>query len=446
MAAWCLHLFMREASFTTRQVKRPLAIACAVCLLLTQAIAQNQSNSAGGKTQGTTAASPEKPAAPEFFDEPQFVVAGVTDAMGPGGHGSDRVLRTTEALTREIGSWEGRTPVADANALANQEESLREELRLGPDNAEKNLELGDVLVKLGRKEEALPYLQKARSAAQKLLAATNDAPLHHLLAQADEQLGDSLAAEREYERASQLDPSESNVFDWGVELLEHRAAEPAIEVFTQGSRRYPHSMRMWIGLGVAWDARGSYAEAARSLCQASDLDPHAAAPYLFLGRMEQAAAGSSDCALDRLKRFAQLEPATAPAKYYYAVSLWKSRHNDNDAETAAKVESLLQDAIRLDAKFALAYLRLGTVYSHRGDLHRAATAYSKAVELDPALAEAHYRLAQVYRKMGDEARARSELERYEKSSRQEAGQEEAQRKKIQQFVYTLRGQPPVPGK
>jgi tetratricopeptide (TPR) repeat protein len=429
-----------------RRRKRRFVIAWAICLFLARTGAQSQSNSTEGKTPATTAAAPEKPATPEFFDEPQFVVAGVTDAMGPGGHGSDRVLRATEALTKEIGSLDSRSAVADATALANREQSLREELRLEPDNAEKNFQLGDVLVKLGRKEEALPYLQKARSGVEKRLAAKDDAPLHHLLAQADEQMGDALAAEHEYERASQLDPSESNVFDWGVELLEHRAAEPAIEIFEQGSHRYPHSMRMWIGLGVAWDARGSYAQAARSLCQASDLDPRAEAPYLFLGRMEQAEAGASDCALDRLKRFAQLDPTNAAGKYYYAVSLWKSRHNDNDAETAAKVESLLRDAIRLEAKFALAYLQLGTVYSHRGDLSRAEAAYGKAIERAPALAEAHYRLAQVYRKTGDEAKARSELEQYEKLSRQEAGQEEAQRKKIQQFVYTLRGQPPAPGK
>lgn len=433
---------MRVAHFT----KRRLGITGTVCLFLAGAGAQSQTNSAEGRTHATTAAVPEKPAAPEFFDPPQFVVAGVTDAMGPGGHGSDRVLRTTEALTREIGSLESRPAVADANVLANQEKSLHEELRREPDNAEKNFQLGDVLVKLGRREEALPYLRNARSGVQKLLAAKDDAPLHHLLAQADEQLGEALAAEHEYERASQLDPSESNVFDWGVELLEHRAAEPAIEVFTQGSRHYPHSMRMWIGLGVAWDARGSYAQAARSLCQAADVDPRAEAPYLFLGRMEQAEAGSSDCALDRLKRFAQLDSTNAAGKYYYAVSLWKSRHNDNDAETAAKVESLLQEANRLDPKFAAAYLHLGMLYSHRGDLRRAEAAYSQAVERDPALAEAHYRLAQVYGKAGDEAKARAELEKYEKLSQQEAGDEEAQRKKIQQFVYTLRGQPPAPEK
>ena len=41
---------------------------------------------------------------PEFFDEPEFTVAGVTEAMNPGGHGSDAILRTTEALAKETAS------------------------------------------------------------------------------------------------------------------------------------------------------------------------------------------------------------------------------------------------------------------------------------------------------------------------------------------------------
>src|SRR5215467_2688357 len=37
---------------------------------------------------------------PQFFDEPHFTVAGVTQTGNAGGHGSDVVLRSTEALTK----------------------------------------------------------------------------------------------------------------------------------------------------------------------------------------------------------------------------------------------------------------------------------------------------------------------------------------------------------
>jgi hypothetical protein len=38
---------------------------------------------------------------PEFFDEPHFTVAGVTDTTSLGGHGSDAIVRNREALARQ---------------------------------------------------------------------------------------------------------------------------------------------------------------------------------------------------------------------------------------------------------------------------------------------------------------------------------------------------------
>src|ERR1700689_3073302 len=38
---------------------------------------------------------------PEFFDEPKFTTAGVTDYTYRGGHGSDTVFRSSETLTKE---------------------------------------------------------------------------------------------------------------------------------------------------------------------------------------------------------------------------------------------------------------------------------------------------------------------------------------------------------
>ncbi len=41
---------------------------------------------------------------PEFFDEPQFTVAGVTDGTNLGGHGSNTIVRTKDALAKDIAS------------------------------------------------------------------------------------------------------------------------------------------------------------------------------------------------------------------------------------------------------------------------------------------------------------------------------------------------------
>ncbi len=44
--------------------------------------------------------------APQFFDEPRFAVAGVTDTTSLGGHGSDTIVRTRETLAKETVSLE----------------------------------------------------------------------------------------------------------------------------------------------------------------------------------------------------------------------------------------------------------------------------------------------------------------------------------------------------
>jgi tetratricopeptide (TPR) repeat protein len=362
--------------------------------------------------------------APEFFDEPQFTVAGVTEATNTGGHGSDTVLRTTEALAKATVSLSKESRVGSKpNTSAVTESSLRDAVTRNP----------------------------------------KDPGLHHLLADVEEKLGNPLQAVREYQRAAELDPSEPNLFDWGTELLAHRALEPATEVFTKGNRLFPKSVRMLIALGVSWYARGSYDQAARCLANASDLAPDNPTPYLFLGKMQSAETTPSEGSVARLERFAELQPDNALANYYYAVSLWKqspsavepgrdtSRDNERDNERSARVESLLQKAVQLDPKLGAAYLQLGILYSQRKDFLRAISAYQNAIEVSPGavspeqatpeinetLEVAHYRLAQAYLRTGNKTRAQEELQLHDRLAKKIKEKTEHERRELQQFVISL---------
>jgi len=337
--------------------------------------------------ESANASEPQNPLAgrPEFFDEPHFTVAGVTDTTNLGGHGSDTIVRNREAL---------------AQATA----SLKKE---------------------------------------PLNKTDDEAGRHHSLADADERRGDPLEAVREYQRAAELNPSESNLFDWGTELLVHRAAEPAIEVFTKGNRMFPHSVRMLTGLGAAWYARGSYEQAVQRLCEASDLNPDDPEPYLFLGKMQAVQTTQSEALTERLGRFARLQPENALANYYYAVSLWKRRKSPEDVADLAQVTSLLEKAVRLDPKLGPGYLQLGVLYSERKDFLNAILAYQQAIAATPRLEEAHYRLAQAYRQVGEASKAQAELQLYEQISKEKEEELEHRRHELQQFVYQLRDQTPA---
>ena len=401
---------------------------------------------------------------PEFFDEPQFTVAGVTQATNSGGHGSDTVLRTTEALAKATVSLSKESAGSStAAASAAAESSLRDAVTREPENFEANRQLGKLLVDNGKAAEGVPYLERA----SKLNPAEPE--LHHLRGDVEEKLGNPLEAVREYQRAAELDPSEPHLFDWGTELLTHRALEPATDVFTKGNRLFPKSVRMLIALGVAWYARGSYDQAAQCLVNASDLAPDNPTPYLFLGKMQSVETTPSEGSVARLERFAQLQPDNALANYYYAVSLWKQsanavdpgrdtgRENDRDNERSVRVELLLRKAVHLDPKLGAAYLQLGILYSQRKDFSRAISAYQKAIEVSPeagdpeqatpeineTLEVAHYRLAQAYLRTGNKTRAHEELQLHDRLSKKTKENTEHERREIQQFVISLRNRDSV---
>jgi tetratricopeptide (TPR) repeat protein len=370
---------------------------------------------------------------PQFFDEPTFTVAGVTEAMNPGGHGSDTILRTTEALTKETASL--------GTSAGNKESSNfpPASTSSSPDY-ENSYQLALAHATAGEYERAQTEVRTLL--AQQDRSGQEQAALHNLLGEVEEKMGNPLEAVREYQCAAELNPSEPNLFDWAAELLTHRAFEPAVEVFTGGNRLFPGSVRMLSGLGVAWYARGSYDQAAQRLCQASDLDPSDPNPYLLMGRMQAVDSMQSECIVERLARFVRLEPENAVANYTYALSLFRERRKaPEDAQTSARVESLLQKAVHLDPKLGPAYLQLGILYSERGDLPNAIAAYQKAIEVNPGLEEAHFRLAQAYNRTGEKSKAQAELQLYDQLSKQTAEQVERERHEIRQFVYTLRDQP-----
>ena len=376
------------------------------------------------KASTSQSAPPAKPAtgkpseqAPEFFDEPQFTVAGVTQATNSGGHGSDTVLRTTEALAKATISLSKESSVGSNSTTSYvTESSLRDAVTRNP----------------------------------------KDPELHHLLAAVEEKLGHPLQAVWEYQRAAELDPSEPHLFDWGTELLTHRALEPATEVFTKGNRVFPKSVRMLIALGVSWYARGSYDQAGQCLANASDLAPDNPTPYLFLGRMQSVEGTPSEDSVERLRRFAELQPDNALANYYYGVSLWKQSASAvdtrRDNERSARVESLLQKAVHLDPKLGAAYLQLGILYSQRKDFSRAISAYQKAIEVSPeqvtpefteTLEVAHYRLAQAYLRTGDKTRAQEQLQLHDQLTKKTKEHAESERRDIQQFVISLQNKDSV---
>ena len=252
---------------------------------------------------------------------------------------------------------------------------FRKAVELEPQNFDTNHNLGEFYVHSGKVAEAAPFLGQAqkidpssydngydlalayvltgrltdaRQLVQDLLKKKNTAELHNLLGEIEEKDGKFVEAANEYETAAHMDPSESNLFDWGSELLIHRTLGPAIEVFQHATERYPNSPRLVIGLGMALYSRGNYDEAVKALLHGADLDPSDPSCYLFLSKAYDSSPGQADEVIQRFRRFAELQPHNARASYYYAMSLWKGKRAQDPGLDLQQIEGLLKKSIALD--------------------------------------------------------------------------------------------------
>jgi tetratricopeptide (TPR) repeat protein len=351
------------------------------------------------------------------------------------------------------------------------EAEFKKAVQLEPQNFDANHNLGEVYVRSGKLAQAVPYLEKAqriqpasydngydlalayvetarladaRLLLHNLAKQKNTAELHNLLGEVEEKDKQFVVAANEYEAAAHMDPSESNLFDWGSELLLHRTLEPAIEVFQQATERYPNSPRLLIGLGMALYSRGNYDDAVKFLLRAADLSPSDPSSYFFLSRAYDSSPIQADDVIQRFRRFAELQPSNARAHYYYAMSLWKGKRAQDPALDLQQIESLLRKSLALDPTFADGHLQLGNLYSDQAKYAESIPEYQRALELNADLADAHYRLGQAYVRTGDKARGQEQLQIYQRLREQHLADLDRQRAEIRQFVYSAKGSPSKP--
>ena len=347
-------------------------------------------------------------------------------------------------------------------------EQFKKAAELEPQNFDANHNLGEFYVRSGKIAQAAPFLQQAQridpssydngydlslaylligrldDAQQlmlELLKHKNTAELHNLLGEVEEKKGDYVAAANEYETAAHMDPSESNLFDWGGELLLHRTLDPAIEIFQHAAERYPDSSRLAIGLGMALYSRGNYDEAVKSLLKAADLNPSDPRCYPFLSKAYDSSPSQADEVIQRFRRFAELQPRNARALYYYAMSLWKGKRAQDPGLDLHQIESLLQQSIALDPALADAHLQLGNLYADQTKYADSIPEYRRALELNSDLADAHYRLGQAYVRTGEKDRAQEELQVYQRLRAEHLADLDKQRAEVRQFVYSAKDSP-----
>ena len=347
---------------------------------------------------------------------------------------------------------------------AEAEAELQRVATFKPSDYDSNHDLGELYVQIGKLDSAIPYLKKAqvlqpssyvngydlalaelrtqrpreaRDLLRNLLRYTDTAELHNLLGETEERSGDYLEAAKEFEKAAHMDPSEGNILDWGTELLVHHTFQPAIEVFTFGTQKYHSSMKMEVGLGLAYYGLASFEKSAAALMRAIELAPRDPGPYLILGETYSDSRMLVPGVADRLERLTTLEPTNAQAFYYQALALWKAGQAAPGGKDLSKVESALEKATTLDPKFADAQFQLGNLYSEENKIPEAIAAYQEALRIDSNLADAHYRLGQLYRRTGRGDDAQKELVIYQRLHQEQITEKDKKHEQIMRFIVTM---------
>ncbi len=349
------------------------------------------------------------------------------------------------------------------DSFAGQE--FKEAISIQPESYGANYGLGELYAHEGKPQAALPYLKlacqlkpsnseagydlalayaetskftEADDQIQVLLKRHNTAQLHNLLGWVEEQQHEFVASARDYQLAARMSSSEQNIFDWGTEMLRHWSFEAAEKIFAYGLNRYPKSVNLEIGLGVALFGMGRTADALRTFIRACDLAPASPLPYSFLAGASETSGEESGEITARLARYVQIDPGNARAHYCYALGLWEGGRRKPSVVEA--VESQLKAALEQDPKFGDAYLELGILYASEERPREALREYQKAVEVDPSSDTARYRLGEAYARAGEDARAKEELAAFHRLHQAQLSKLDERTRKIWRFLHVMEAQ------
>jgi tetratricopeptide (TPR) repeat protein len=346
--------------------------------------------------------------------------------------------RGAAAAQTSSGTNSPRKP--SSSDLAAVEQRLSDAVRREPNSVTAHHALATFYVQQGKLAAAIPHLERAqaidpthyasgydlavalleigkidksRAQVKRMLSAKDAAELHNLLGDIEERAGNLVAAAEEYQRAAHMDATEEHLFDWGNNLLQLRAFEPATDVFAAAVARYPKSARLHVGLGIARYSRGQYEAAVKSFCEAADLAPNDPRPFQFLGEMYGVAPELGAEVTNRLAQFVKKQPRNAAAHFYYAMSLWKGQSAETPTVDFKRVEALLRRAVALDPKLAKGFFQLGVLLSDQQRYTEAIPELRRATQLEPDMAPAHYRLAQAYQRTKQPDLAAKEMQIFE---------------------------------
>jgi protein O-GlcNAc transferase len=354
-------------------------------------------------------------------------------------------LKDTEAAAKYFREYSARLAGANSQAATT---AARAELGAALLEAglsrEAVAELSAVVASEPSNAEAVVRLAKAHLALDELPSAgrtlegavargLQTAPIYALLASVYEKSGHVENAIPAMRLAIERDPeSEVYRFAYGMLLTSVLAPKAAEIRLKEALQLFPRSARLWLALGIAHFKAGINEEAAKALAHAIELDPKFAPAFAYLG-MTRIEVGQYDEALKFYEQALAINEKMGVVDYLIADALQRKATPD-----AARIETHLVRAVKLEPAFAPARLALGKLYFRTDRLAEASSELERVTKLEPNLAEAYYQLGRLYGRMKRTAEAQAALATFKKLSEEQKEQSQSERREIVRRLADVR--------
>jgi tetratricopeptide (TPR) repeat protein len=319
-----------------------------------------------------------------------------------------------------------------------QKKALELADRLHPEQIEPRTQfaLGIALEKIGKTEQALPYLVAvrqyypnsydigfdlmlvsiaAKDYAQAIQVGKDLIRLGHETSELNNILAEAYADDNKiqpavdaYRRAIALDPDdEDNYLDFISLCLNQRSLQAALTVVEVGLKSHPRSDRLVFMRGVVHATQDEFELAEKDFKLSADLSPQNSLGVIGLG-VSYLETGHDAQAIQVLRQRLRAKPDDASLLYLLGEGLIRS--GASPGSTAySEAQSVLEKSTRLNPNLCLPHISLGTIYLDEERARDAAVQFELARAIDPKERSAYSHLAVAYRRLGEAEKSKEVL-------------------------------------
>jgi tetratricopeptide (TPR) repeat protein len=243
-------------------------------------------------------------------------------------------------------------------------------------------------------------------------AMQTSATWHELTGYSYFKLGKAAEAVEELQKAMDREPrNQEYVLELAEVFVTHNNAAAAITLMETAAKAFPHSSRIWFGLGTAYLADQHRSSAEAALKKSVELDPKLDLAYVVLGQSYKEA-GSWDELLATAQKLIDLGPNNPTGYYYKALALQSA--STSKVPDDAEIEALLRKSLAPGNAEAEPHYELAKLLARQGRKEDSLLELQKIVQVNPDFAPAYYQLARLYRERGELEKSQQAQKTHEK--------------------------------